>query len=63
MRTQKQILDEIRGIECALSPENLYCDGECSHAEASRKERELTKRRAACVKELGREPTDQEIYG
>jgi hypothetical protein len=63
MRTKQQIIDEIRGIECALSPENLWWDGECSPAEAHRKERELTRRRAACVKELGREPTFEEIYG
>lgn len=30
-------------IDCALSPENLTCDGEISHAEANRKFRFLTK--------------------
>ena len=30
-------------IDCALSPENLHCDGEISAAEANRKFRFLTK--------------------
>jgi len=30
-------------IECALSPENLHCDGEASSEEANRKYRYLIK--------------------
>jgi len=30
-------------IDCALSPENLHCDGEISRAEANRKYRFLSK--------------------
>jgi hypothetical protein len=29
-------------IDCALSPENLSCDGELSHTEVNRRYRELT---------------------
>ncbi len=32
-----------QSIDCALSPENLHCDGEISAAEANRKFRFLTK--------------------
>jgi hypothetical protein len=32
-----------QNIDCALSPENLHCDGEISAAEANRKFRFLTK--------------------
>lgn len=35
--------DVARRIDCALSPENLSCDGEISAAEANRKFRFLTK--------------------
>ncbi len=37
---RQKIADE---IDCALSPENLHCDGEISAAEARRKYRELTR--------------------
>ena len=30
-----------RDIDCELSPENLHCDGEISHAEAMRKYKRL----------------------
>lgn len=43
-------IDAIYGeIECRLSPENLYCDGEISHQDA------MVKRDyyLACAKELG----------
>lgn len=32
----------IESLECALSPENLHCDGEISRAEAQRKYQYLT---------------------
>ena len=35
-------------IDCALSPENLSCDGELPRAEANRRYRELTR----CAQEL-----------
>jgi hypothetical protein len=35
-------------IDCALSPENLTCDGELSRAEVNRRHRQLTR----CAQEL-----------
>lgn len=35
--------DVANRIDCALSPENLHCDGEISRAEANRKFKFLTK--------------------
>lgn len=29
-RTEIEILDDLRRVDCALSPENLTCDGELS---------------------------------
>ena len=35
---QQSDADDIaKGLDCALSPENLHCDGEISRAEAQRK--------------------------
>ena len=35
--TQKNVDDLARSLDSDLSPENLHCDGEISHAEAERK--------------------------
>ena len=40
----KHLMDKIAS---ELSPENLHCDGEISHAQAARKARELNNIRAA----------------
>ena len=37
--SQKNVNDLARSLDCDLSPENLHCDGEISHAEADRKYR------------------------
>ncbi len=57
-----ELLEELREIEIELSPENLYCDGEISHAAALRKQKRLNKRRRCAVKALGREPTEAELW-
>jgi hypothetical protein len=43
IHTAKGRKDVAGRIDCALSPENLSCDGEISAAEANRKFRFLTK--------------------
>ena len=43
IKTAKGRKDVAGRIDCALSPENLHCDGEISAAEANRKFRFLTK--------------------
>jgi len=35
--TQLHVNDLAKSLDCKLSPENLHCDGEISHAEAERK--------------------------
>lgn len=62
-RTEKEILSDLLDVECMLSPENLTCDGELPRYLVQRKERELRSKRRQLVKELGREPTDEEIWG
>jgi hypothetical protein len=43
IKTARGRKDVAGRIDCALSPENLHCDGEISAAEANRKFRFLTK--------------------
>jgi len=62
-RTKEEIIKEFQRVECGLSPENLHCDGEISRTAANRKRIVLEKERKALVKELGREPTFNEIWG
>lgn len=61
-RTDEEILRDIRRVHCALSPENLHCDGEISVSAARRKGARLRRELRALEKELGRRPTDAEIY-
>jgi hypothetical protein len=62
-RTDAEIMKDLRNVECKLSPENLSWDGERPIADQRRAEKELLAMRAVLVKELGREPTDHEIWG
>lgn len=62
-RKDADIIEDLRGIECQLSPENLSCDGECSMTEYRRREISLLVKRKRLVAELGRQPTHSEIYG
>jgi len=62
-RPESEILMEIQGIECALSPENLSCDGERPLAAQLATYRHLTAKKNVLIKELGRTPTDQEVWG
>lgn len=48
-------------LACALSPENLYCDGECSHREAMRKQKKLVAEWRKLEKEVGRRVSEYEV--
>lgn len=58
-----EIIRDLQRVENALSPENLHCDGEISRAAAMRKKKVLDAQRRDLVKELGREPTFDELWG
>lgn len=62
-RSDAEIIAELQGIECGLSPENISCDGEASRAHIMRTYRRLNRRKAECIKELGREPSFDELWG
>ncbi len=62
-RSEADLIAALRRIENALSPENLFCDGERPRAEARRIESRLMAERIAVVAELGREPSPRELWG
>lgn len=61
--TQKEIINELRRVENELSPENLHCDGEISYSAAMGKRAGLLRKQQKLVMLLGREPTQEELYG
>lgn len=61
-RTEQQIIEDIRKVDSALSVENLTWDGERDPREAERAGRDLRAKRKRLVKELGREPSYDDLY-
>lgn len=61
-RSETTIIEEILNVDCALSPENLSCDGEASASYIKKRRAELNKERAKLVRELGREPSHDELW-
>lgn len=61
-RPESEILEALRDVESGLSPENLSCDGIASRAHINQTYRRLMMEKRALVAELGREPTDKELY-
>ncbi len=61
-RPDAAILEDLRRVECDLSPENVSGDGEYPRAYVQQRVSELNRKRTALVTELGREPTDEELY-
>jgi hypothetical protein len=61
-RPEAEILAEIQGIYCRLSPENLSCDGEASLTHMRRMSAHLNRRLRECFQELGRRVSEDEAY-
>lgn len=61
-RDDSLILADLLSVETQLSPENLHCDGERSPAAARKVEARLHEQRKALHAELGRIPSDRELY-
>ncbi len=59
---KQQLLEELRKIECELSPENLTCDGEASPVYVRRRAIQLNRWKAKVIKQLGYTPTFQELF-
>ena len=61
-RTEGEIMSDISRVYCGLSPENLYCDGEISRSQASRKYHRLQRELRNLFTELGREVSEYQSY-
>ena len=61
-RPESEILADLQSIECGLSPENLSCDGELSRTAINRRYASLMSQKRVLIKELGREPTFDELW-
>lgn len=62
MPNKANALQWARKIECALSPENLTCDGELSRADVKRKAAMLNAAMAHVEKVAGRKFSESEIF-
>jgi len=62
MKLTKEQHNEFLRLSSALSPENLYCDGEISRSAAQRKERALLKEWKALEKKIGHEVSEDEVW-
>lgn len=60
---REQLLDALIDIDCQLSPENLSCDGELSHAQTAKRAADLMAERRKVIAALGDEPRQSELYG
>lgn len=61
-RTKQDVLADILGVYVALSPENLWCDGEATRAQARAKEKKLRTKLQKLFKEYGRPVGEYEAY-
>jgi len=62
-RPEVEILRDLCRVEGNLSPENLTCDGELSYYQVRIRASKLNAEKRALIAELGRDPTDEEIWG
>ena len=60
---KQTLLEQLKDIECQLSPENLTCDGEADPAWVRRESVRLNKAKQTLISQLGYEPTYNEIWG
>ena len=61
-RAETVILNEIRGVYSALSPENLWMDGEATRGQARARAANLNRRLRTLFVELGRRVSEDEAY-
>ena len=60
--TENEIMEELLDLSCALSPENLSCDGELSRNRVRTRYRRLMKKWRDLEKKLGRTITEEEVW-
>lgn len=62
VRTEAEVLTQIRQLYCSLSPENLNCDGEISRSQAARRATTFRDMLRGCFRELGRTVSEEEAF-
>lgn len=62
-RPDAEIIEDLRGVEAGLSPENLTGDGEFSRAYVRSQMAKLSQQKRDLIAELGRTPTTKELFG
>lgn len=58
----KELKTRFGDLACALSPENLHCDGEITVAQARTRERAIRKEWAALELQAGQKVTENEVW-
>ncbi len=61
-RTENEIMSDFFELACALSPENLYCDGEISEKQAMKKYKSLQKAWVKLEDEIGYQLTEEKVW-
>jgi len=61
-RIEGDIMKDIVGVYCGLSPENLSCDGEASQSWVAKEYRRLNALLKKLCKELGRNVSESEAF-
>jgi hypothetical protein len=59
---KEKLFVQLRDVECGLSPENLYMDGEASATHVRREGARLNRIRRGIIAQLGYEPTIKELF-
>lgn len=62
-RSEAEIIEDLKAVHCALSPDNLACDGELSRFAVKQRQSVLNRQLDALERELGRPATNMELYG
>lgn len=55
-------MQDLFGLSCDLSPENLHCDGEISNREAARRYRRIMQKWRTLESEIGRAVDEDEVW-
>ena len=56
------LFETFLNLSCALSPENLSCDGELPRAEVARRYRQLNHEWKAAEREFGAKVTESDVF-
>ena len=59
---KENLFAQLRDVECALSPENLCCDGEAPASWVRREGARLNRIKRGIIAQLGYEPDFKELF-